>query len=119
MVQANLDMTDSMGPGKSVRHMQNMSYNYDTYLICMGLGPSILSVIDKSQLYSGLSYPSSPVVTVKCLIFPCINFSLIFHLWVFPFLIFPKRGHMFFSISNYPVLCRSLILVYLSPVYKN
>ena len=40
-------MTDSMGPGKLVRHMQNTSYTYDTYLICMGLGPSISSVIDK------------------------------------------------------------------------
>ena len=25
-VQVNLDMTDSMGPGKLVRHMQNPSY---------------------------------------------------------------------------------------------
>ena len=31
------------------------------YLICMGLGPSILSFIAKSPAYSGLSYPSSPV----------------------------------------------------------
>ena len=58
----NLDMTDSMGPGKLVRHMQNPSYTYDKYLICMGLGPSILSVIDESPSYSGPSYPSSPVV---------------------------------------------------------
>ena len=29
----------------------------------MGLGPSILSVIDERQSYSGPSYPSSPVVT--------------------------------------------------------
>ena len=36
-IQVNLDMTDSMGPGKLVRHMQNLSYTYDTYLICMGL----------------------------------------------------------------------------------
>ena len=57
----NLDMTDSTGPGKLVRHMQNPSYTYDTYLICMGLGPSILCVIDKSPLYSGPSYTSSPV----------------------------------------------------------
>ena len=45
MVQVNLDMTDSMGPGKLVRHMQNPSYTCDKYLICVGLGPSILSVI--------------------------------------------------------------------------
>ena len=41
VIQANLDITDSMGPGKLVRHMQNTSYTYDTYLICIGLGPSI------------------------------------------------------------------------------
>ena len=28
-IQVNLDMTDSMGPGKLVRHMQNLSYTYD------------------------------------------------------------------------------------------
>ena len=38
-IQVNLDMTDSMGPGKLVRHMQNLSYTYDKYLICIGLGP--------------------------------------------------------------------------------
>ena len=61
IVQANLDMTDSMGPGELVRHMQNLSYTYETYLICIGLGPSISYFIDKSLLYSGPSYPSSPV----------------------------------------------------------
>ena len=58
----NLDMTDSMGPGKLVRHMQNPSYTYDKYLICIGLGPSISSVICKNPSYSGPSYPSSPEV---------------------------------------------------------
>ena len=57
-------MTDSMGPGKLVRHMQNPSYTYDEYLICIGLGPSILCVICKNPPYSGPSYPSSPVVVV-------------------------------------------------------
>ena len=47
-MQVNLDMTDSMGPGKLVRHMQNPSYTYDEYLICIGLGPSISSVICKN-----------------------------------------------------------------------
>ena len=61
LLQVNLDMTDSTGPGKLVSHMQNPSYAYDTYLICMGLGPSILSVIDKSLSCSGPSYPSSPI----------------------------------------------------------
>ena len=56
-------MTDSMGPGKLVRHMQNLSYTYDEYLICIGLGPSILSVICKNLSYSGPSYPSSPVLS--------------------------------------------------------
>ena len=64
VLQANLDMTDSMGPGKLVRHMQNPSYTYDTYLICMGLGPDISSVIFKSPSYSGPSYPSSPVLSL-------------------------------------------------------
>ena len=33
-----MDMTDSMGPGKLVRHMQNPLYTYDEYWICMGGG---------------------------------------------------------------------------------
>ena len=61
VIQVNLDMTDSVGPGKLVRHMQNLSYTYDKYLICIGLGPSISSVICKNPSYSGPSYPSSPV----------------------------------------------------------
>ena len=60
-IQVNLDMTDSMGPGELVRHMQNLSYTYDEYLICIGLGPTISSVICKNLSYSGPSYPSSPV----------------------------------------------------------
>ena len=51
-------MADSMGPGKLVRHMQNLSYTYDEYLICTRLGPSIY----KNLSYSGPSYPSSPVL---------------------------------------------------------
>ena len=62
MLQMNLDMTDSMGPGKLVRHMtKNPSYTYDECLICIGLGPGISSVICKNLSYSGPSYPSSPV----------------------------------------------------------
>ena len=64
ILQVNLDMTDSMGPGKLVRHMQNLSYSYDEYWICIGLGPSISSVICKNPSYSGLSYPSSPVAQI-------------------------------------------------------
>ena len=66
----NLDMTDSMGPGKLVRHMQSPSYTYDEYLICIGLGPSISSVICEYLLYSGPSYPSSPVLCLKRIIDP-------------------------------------------------
>ena len=66
VVQVNLDMTDSMGPGKLVRHMQNPSYTYDEYLICIGLGPNILSVICENPSYSGLSYPSSSVLRLRC-----------------------------------------------------
>ena len=61
-IQVNLDVTDSMGPKKLVRHMQNPSYTYDEYLICIGLGASISSVICKNASYSGPSYPSSPVL---------------------------------------------------------
>ena len=53
-IQVNLDMTDSMGPGKLVRHMQNLSHTYDEY---------ISSVICKNLSDSGPSYPSSPVLT--------------------------------------------------------
>ena len=35
-IQVNMDVTDSMGPGKLFRHMQNPSYTYDEYLICIG-----------------------------------------------------------------------------------
>ena len=68
-IQVNLDMTDSMGPGKLVRHMQNPSYTYDKYLICIGLGPSISSVICENPSYSGPSYPSSPVQILEHLHF--------------------------------------------------
>ena len=67
MIQVNLDVTDSMRPGKFVRHMHNQSYTYDTYLICMGLGPGISSVIDESPSYSGPSYPSSPAIVPTCI----------------------------------------------------
>ena len=30
-IHVNLDMMDSMGPGKLVRHMQNRSYTYEEY----------------------------------------------------------------------------------------
>ena len=62
VLQVNLDMTDSMGPEKWVRHLQNLSYTYDEYLICIGPRPSISSVICKNLSYSGPSYPSSPVL---------------------------------------------------------
>ena len=61
-VQVNLEMTDSMGPGKLLRHMQSPSYTYDEYLICIVLGQSISSVVCKNLSYSGPSYPSSPVL---------------------------------------------------------
>ena len=63
VIQVNLDMTDSVGPGKLVGHMQNPLYIYDEYLICIVLGPSISSVICENPSYSGPSYPSSPVLT--------------------------------------------------------
>ena len=48
-IQVNLDMTDSMGPGQLVCHMQNPSYTYDEYLICIRLGPNI-SVVQWSVI---------------------------------------------------------------------
>ena len=67
-LQVNLDMTDSIGPGKLVRHMRNPSYTYDEYLICIGLGPSISSVICKNPSYSGPSYPSSPIQAISIIV---------------------------------------------------
>ena len=72
-IQVNLDMTDSMGPGKLVRHMQNPSYTYDEYLICNGVGLCISSVICKNPSYNGPSYPSSPVIVF------CIEILKMFH----------------------------------------
>ena len=70
-----------MGPGKLARHMQNPSYTYDEYLICIELGPSISSVICKDPSYSGPSYPSSPVLSLaRCSstrIFQTIHSSII------------------------------------------
>ena len=73
-------MTDSLGPGKLVRHMQNPSYTYDKYLICIGLGPSISSVICKNLSYSVPSYPSSPVFCTISMLY---------------FLLFQVSGHKF------------------------
>ena len=41
----------------------NRTRKIGEYLICIGLGPSISSVICKNMSYSGPSYLSSPVVT--------------------------------------------------------
>ena len=40
------------------------------------------------------------------------QFSLIFHFWVFPFLKFPKRIHIFFSVFNFHILSRFLNFVH-------
>ena len=82
-------MTDSMGPGKLVRHMQNPSYTYDEYLICIVLGPCISSVICKNLPYIGPSYPSLPVyhmiesITREILgeVAPEISEENIYNLW--------------------------------------
>ena len=80
----NLDMTDSMGPGKLVPHMQNPSYTYDEYLICIGLGPSILSVVCKNPSYSGASYPSSPVYCLR-------SYDTLRNLFNFPEILLKER----------------------------
>ena len=88
-IQVNLDMTVSMGPGRFVRHMQNPSYTYDTYLICMRLGPSILSVICRTMARQDL-YPSSPVHTL-----PSHTYNLALRLNIninrIPFLVYYKK----------------------------
>ena len=78
-----------MGPGKLVLHMQSLSYTYDQYLICVGLGPSISSVIHENTSYSGPSYPSSPV-------------HLILYLTLAP-----KSG-LYLRIQVHPVLCLTI-----------
>ena len=70
-------MTDSMGPEKLVRHMQNPSYTYDEYLVCIGLGPSISSVICENPSYSGPSYPSSPVYMNTHTCVQKLNFDIV------------------------------------------
>ena len=63
--------------------MQNLSYTYDEYLICIGLGPSISSVICKNLSYSGLSYPSSLVYNFGAFLYgqktPFLRLTLIIH----------------------------------------
>ena len=73
-----LDMTDAMGPGKLARHMQNLLYTYDEYLICIGLGPSISSVICKHPSYSSPSNASSPVLPKVCYKQPLIWQRMVF-----------------------------------------
>ena len=70
VIQANLHMTDSMGPGKLVHHTQSPLYTYETDIsfICMELGPSISSVIAKSLAYSDPPYASLPVVIVEVVV---------------------------------------------------
>ena len=79
IIQVSLEMTDLTGPGKLVR--QNPSYTYDEYLICIGLGPSILSVVCKNPSYSGSSYPSSPVVHLRLDAISIIFFKCSYSLW--------------------------------------
>ena len=46
-------MTDSMGLEKLVRNMQNLSYTFDDYLICIGLGLGNVCFVPK--LFSQVS----------------------------------------------------------------
>ena len=56
VIQVNSDMTDSVGPGKLVRHMQNPSYAYDR------LSPSYASM---HVIALGTSFDIYKVKTVK------------------------------------------------------
>ena len=56
-----LNGTRKIGPS----YAKSVLYTYDEYLICIGLGHSISSVICKNPSYSGPSYPSSPVQSLR------------------------------------------------------
>ena len=92
-------MMDSMGPGKLVRHMQNLLYTYDEYLICIGL-----ICICKNLSYSGPSYPSSPVLHNSVLtdsLYPHGNLFLnVLFLWTG----YPKCTCYVWSIFSFPFL---------------
>ena len=86
-------MTDSMGPGKLVRHMQNTSYTYGEYFICFRLGPSISSVICKNLSYIGPSYPSSPVIPMTLFNDIMPYFDEFIRLWLkFEYIVIPLEN---------------------------
>ena len=63
-IQVNLDMTDSVGPGKLVRHMQNPSYAYDglslsytsVYLIALGTSVDLYIKVKTAKEYAWLDF---------------------------------------------------------------
>ena len=64
LLQVNLDMTDSVGPGKLVRHMQNPSYAYDglspsyasVYLIALGTSVDLYIKVKTGKEYAWLDF---------------------------------------------------------------
>ena len=100
-------MTDSMGPGKLVLHMKNLSYTYDEYLICIGLGPSISSAICKSLSYSGPSYPSSPV----------LYFCILFYDSCIPFLPFASDFCSVIEVTQGVFITRIIVMLIIVIVY--
>ena len=64
VIQVNSDMTDSVGPGKLVRHMQNPSYAYDglspsygsVYLIALGTSVDLYIKVRTAKEYAWLDF---------------------------------------------------------------
>ena len=63
-IQVNSDMTDSVGPGKLVHHMQNTSYAYDglslsyasVYVIALGTSLDIYIKVKTAKEYAWLDF---------------------------------------------------------------
>ena len=64
IIQVNLDMTDSVGPGKLVRHMRNPSYAYErlspsyasVYLIALGTSVDLYIKAKTAKEYFWLDF---------------------------------------------------------------
>ena len=61
-IQVNSDMTDSVGPGKLVCHMQNLSYAYDSpsdasvHVIALGTSFDIYIKVKTEKEYAWLDF---------------------------------------------------------------
>ena len=72
-VQVNLDMTDSVGPGKLVCHMQNPSYAYDglspsyasVYLIALGTSVDLYIKVKTAKEYAWLDFYCTSICLLR------------------------------------------------------